>query len=368
METGTPPSLNLGSASSLYDAKDLTFDVINEYPWTLSRNKNALQEVPYIILKEYEIFESTIQSQISFYTTAINRATDTDTNDPLAPYDNLYPGIPTNNYYKFPYFSDINFQIDTPVWATLDAVEQGKRAAVGIAGTAFGQSAAADTERLLNFVGGMYTAALATQYPKVGIMDRPRLWERHEFRNIEIKFPLFNTIAPDDWKRNRTLCWILVNQNLFRKRDFITGVPPVYYEVIIPGQHYSLAACVTNITIYNRGNMRNLLEDDGSSIMVPDVYEINMTLTDLVMPSRNLFQATNYKQKEIVINTANSALPKTDLQPPRNNAVGEIINTGLAATGSLVLGAGTYAAGAIETGAATVLRAGGAIKTFVTGQ
>jgi tRNA A-37 threonylcarbamoyl transferase component Bud32 len=64
----------------------------------------------------------------------------------------------------------------------------------------------------------------------------------------------------------------------------------VFYELIILGQHYSYASCVTQLTIYNRGNMRLLADTDGVPVNVPDVYEVDMTLTDMVMPSKNLFQ------------------------------------------------------------------------------
>jgi hypothetical protein len=100
------------------------------------------------------------------------------------------------------------------------------------------------------------------------------------------------------------LCWVLVNQNLFYKRDFITGIPPVYYEIIIPGQHYSFAACVTNLTINNRGNMRTLKDNNGNDAIVPDVYEVVMTLTDMVMPSRNLFRAIQEQGNRVTVSFA----------------------------------------------------------------
>jgi hypothetical protein len=207
----------------------------------------------------------------------------------MAPYEKLFPRNPTKNSYRFPYFSEVNFEVNTPVWSSLDTLEQGAKAAESLAGVLGGRGFA-------EFVGGSIQAAaagtgaaLAFSYPKVGIMDRPRLWQSHDFRSINIKFPLFNIIDADDWKKNRALCWTLINSNLFYKRDFITGIPPVYYEVVIPGQHYSYASCVTNLTINNRGNMRKLKDSDGNDAIVPDAYEVNMTLTDMVMPSRNLF-------------------------------------------------------------------------------
>lgn len=291
-----------GAASNLWNATGTTFDVVADYKWTLSRNAQALEEVPYITLNEYIIDETTIKTQLSYYYTNVTEAaTGQNTEDILAPYKNLFPRTPSGNIYRFPYFSDINFEVNTDMWKSLDTLEAGQRTAEGLAGVLFGEAGEQGAKAFFGAATKIGGAALAASYPKIGIMDRPKLWDSHQFRTVEIKFPLFNTVGPSDWKKNRNLCWMLVNQNLFTKRDFITGIPPVYYEVFIPGQHYSYAACVTNLTVYNRGNMRTLKEDSGNPALVPDVYEINITLTDMVMPSRNLFQAIQKQTSRVQV-------------------------------------------------------------------
>ena len=333
-------------------------DVVKEYPWTLSKNQELLNEVPYAILVEFAVDESTIQQQISYYGTAVATALEGNTN-PLAPYEKLFPRNSTGNVYSFPYFSDINFQVNTPSWQSLDTLEQGQKFAEGIGGFLFGDEGAKNVGRIIEGAAVTAGAALAAAYPKVGIMDRPKLWSSHDFRTIEIKFPLFNTVGPNDWIKNRDLCWQLVNQNLFTKRDFVTGIPPVYYEILIPGQHYSYAASVTNLTIYNRGNMRTLLDNDGGPTIVPDVYEVNITLQDLVMPSQNLFQSIRQKQKNITI---------TNLKDAARNSGNTIRNPALAdGANSIVggLGAGLRTAGnfTLNTG----LQVTNAVGDFVVG-
>lgn len=302
-----------GAAEYLYRGRGLTWDVVKEYPWTLTKNKALLDEAPYVTLYEYEIDESTIQTQTSYYSTAARNAADRNV-DPLSPYENLFPRSKPINVYNFPYFSDTNFKLSTPTWQSLDTLEQGKKFVEGIGGVLGGPKGAELVGSLIEGTAAVAGAALAVAYPKVGIMDRPKLWQSHDFRTVEIKFYLFNTLGPNDWKKNWNLCWHLVNQNLFTKRDFITGIPPVYYEFIIPGQHYSFAASVTDLTIYNRGNMRRI-EDR----IVPDVYEVNMTLQDMVMPSRNLFQAIRNKQQQVTVNgfRSNAGIPITE--PPVAN-------------------------------------------------
>jgi hypothetical protein len=279
-------------------------DVVKDFPWTLSPTW-AKTSAPSVILKEFPVNESTIYRQTAFYTTGgLNGLVNTiaSSQEPLAAYESLFPKSKSTGFrYNLPYFSEVNFSVTTPEWAALDGLEelggvvkQGANVFAEGLGDLIGSAAGA----VGKVAGGIY----GTAYPKVGIMDRPRLWKEHAPRTIEIKFTLFNTQNPDDWKKNRDLCMLLVNQNLYNKRDFITGIPPVFYEILVPGQHYSYAACTTNITILNKGNMRTLkLNEQGvdnfiPTAIVPDAYEISMTLVDMVVPSKNLFQQINNQE------------------------------------------------------------------------
>lgn len=279
----------MAASDYLYRGNYINENVIEDYRWTLSQPK-SFSEIPSVILTQFEVDESTIVTQISYYARAAYKA-GTGNQDPLGPYQGLFPKKEPTGRYQFPYFSDVNFEINTPVWQSLDTLgEMGKAVQSGI-GTIFGEKVAGYAGQIGSALAGAGMATMAAVYPKVGIMDRPRLWQNHDFRSINIKFPLFNTYDPNDWEKNRRLCWMLINDNLYTKRDFITSIPPVFYEVEIPGQHFSYASCVTNLTVYNRGNMRMLKDSSGKDCVVPDAYEINMTLTDMVMPSKNLFQA-----------------------------------------------------------------------------
>jgi len=280
-------------------------NVTKDYPWTVS--EYAKSSAGRVILKEYQVLESTIKRQALYYINGLElfasgRASSVfGGTDILAPYKELFPkDRPTGFVYDMPYFSDINFEVNTDPWVSLDVLEQTAQTAGQAVGNIPGLS------EVFSSVGGLLAGATGLQmnlaYPKVGIMDRPKLWQSHDPRVINIVFPLYNTLAPDDWKKNRLLCELLVNQNLYNKRDFITSVPPVFYEVLILGQHYSYAACVTNITIYNKGNVRQITPSASfgstprrgigpGTFNVPDVYEVNIQLTDMVIPSKNQFQS-----------------------------------------------------------------------------
>lgn len=292
------------------------FNVVSDYRWTLTSNldkeaANSFEEVPYVFIQEYQVDETVIKRQWEFYSSGVRDvaadaigAGAATTDNPLKPYESLFQKEARlkGAAYRFPYFSDINYQVNSERWQSLDLLEQGAKFAENTMGFFFGEGAAGMTKSILEGAAAGAGAYLALSYPKIGIMDRPKLFSSHDFRTIEVKFPLFNTVDEDDWKKNRSLIWTILNNSLFLKRDFITGIPPVFYEILIPGQHYSFAACMTNITVYNRGNMRKLQDINNFDAIVPDAYEVNMTFTDLVMPSRNLFTAIQTKQELVTVN------------------------------------------------------------------
>lgn len=90
-----------------------------------------------------------------------------------------------------------------------------------------------------------------------------------------------------------------MNQNLFNKQDQVTGLPPVFYDIYIPGQYFCYAACLTDLKVKNLGNQRLLNE-----IIIPDAFEFNLTFGELVKPSKNQFQAVINGQAQGNIETS----------------------------------------------------------------
>jgi len=300
----TVPLQGAGSLTNLYEpgSKGGQIDVVRDYMWTLS--PPAIKTTaPYVILKEYSVNEGMIKRSLFHYWNGVKQAvkeTGGMSQDSMEVYGELFPkDKPTKFSYILPYFSEINFEVNTPEWTQLDNLEAIGNMGKGIANAAY-EGAGDYLQDVVTKGGTAIGVGMATigGYPKIGIMDRPKLWNSHSPRSINIKFSLFNTVNADDWKHNRDLCTLLVNQNLYNKRDLLTSLPPVFYEILIPGQHYSYASCVTNITISNRGNMRAMkLEGAGADTLptaiVPDAYEVSITLTDMLIPSQNQFQQIN---------------------------------------------------------------------------
>ena len=272
------------------------FNILADYRWTLSKHKDR-KDVPYIWLKEFNANESAVQKQLQYYsqvipgkfTAAIGTASSTE---PLDIYQEIYSHSDRDGCYQyvFPYFNKTNLELTTPNWSPIEpagAAIQG--AAEKLVGGIGGETAAKVAGGISGVIEGISEAgkiAAMAQYPVVGALDRPRIFSQHQERTITVSFPLFNTVDSTEWKLNQRFVHTLMNQNLMYKTNYITGVPPVFYDVFIPGQYYCWASCVTNLNVENLGNMRVI-----DSTIVPDAYQVTIQFTEMVLPSKNQFDA-----------------------------------------------------------------------------
>lgn len=301
-----------GLAKYLVPAGTGSVDVVFNYPWTLTPLAGRT-ETPWAELTEFRILQSSFLNSARYYAQGLIQqtgATDSIYLDRM----NGYAGLcdftnPTGFHYLFPYFSETSNEVESS-WTGLDFLEKIKGAA-----DAVGAGGAVD------LVSKVFKFKQELTYPRVGVADRPKLWESSTPRSININFPLFNTLENIDIKKNWDLCYLLLYQNMFNKRDFITSIPPVFYTVHIPGQFFSIAMYVSNLKIYNRGNIRGM-NLDGKRINVPDVYEIDMTLTDMIMPSQNML-AELLQEKPVQVFTKNAAGEVFDSLSPEGKAFKE---------------------------------------------
>ena len=308
-----------------YDSVGIV-DVVRDYPWTMSKQLNR-NDIPEILLTEHRADESSIKRQILFWgkgfggqvLDTIGGALNTLNNyiNPfkwiqngakavgllsnkegasklLEVYQDIFPDNPTGNKYYFPYFSKTFLELTSPNWEQLDDIggsidkllKGGGDLVSGITGNPKYSQIGENLASLRQSANDAYETFLKTQYPVVGIFDRPRIFTSHNEREITIDFPLYNTIDADAWKANRDLIYMMMTQFLYLKNSYITGYPPVFYRVLIPGEYFSYASCVTNFKVTNLGNIRKLY-----GFNVPDAYQISLSLREMCMPSLNQFQA-----------------------------------------------------------------------------
>jgi hypothetical protein len=337
--TTIPVGYSKGKLASELKPKNsgVPIDVIRDFPWTLTPlNDKTVANVPVIYLNEYYQIESQLNqallpygkgkakleegtSTLSKITSVINTLAEFVTVGKDTPYlyeglfDHLHPGFK----YVFPNFSKTFYSV-TNNWQRTDILDTllglseqvgdltgsglksigktiGKNFGAGIQGIDF-------LNKLPRKLKDLELFNLASSNPTVGLMDPPSIWQSSSQRTTTFEFPLYNinifkdSTSTDTIVKNWELCYLLTYQNLVNKKNFYTGIPPVFYEVIIPGIHYCKASYMSNISISNVGNVRNLtLNVNGNtnvSVNVPDAYMISITLTDLLMPSKNLLNVS----------------------------------------------------------------------------
>ena len=281
-------------------------DIIRDYPWTLSDVKYR-NDIPYIQLKEYAVEETQLKTQALFYTTGISRSADTGPQSVLSPYDFIFPrDKPTGWQYKFPFFNKENFRLNTSEWQSVDFIDTVKSAISKIPKIGEGINTVIDIAEATSKI------YMQTQYSSVGVYDRPKFFAGHQNKTITISFPLYNTETPADsqdpiWEKNREFIYLFHYQNLYNKRDFTTGIPPVFYEVYIPGQHYSPACHVSSFDVQNLGNTRMEYSQGNPDVpvIVPDAYQVTIELTDMIMPNKNAMEAnrTGLARDRVTLNS-----------------------------------------------------------------
>jgi len=265
---------DIGSSASTFDRKasgksPKTEDIVQDFPWTSVKTKGR-HDIPSIILAEHRNTESTIMRQIQFYgkgavNTGADALTGAGAKGLLDVYEEIFPENPTNNKYIFPYFNKSAFELGTQKWEQLDDIASSiKELGEGASKMAKQWSMTENAGKFIDHVmaggevaGAAAMTALKGMYPVVGIFDRPRIFTAHVDREITIEFPLFNTFQPWDWVKNRAFIYKFMSQNLYIKRDFITGLPPCFYRVHVPGQYFCFAACVTRFNVENLANYLN---------------------------------------------------------------------------------------------------------------
>ena len=341
-----PTSTGAGGAGGV-------IDIVRNYPWTLTNvQRRSKLDIPYVILKEYKLNESAIKAQMDFYLSAFTGAAGATAGVKQAttrPYDELYSREnPTPWSYIFPFFGKTNMELNTQPWTSPDFIDKATNATKGFLedigksntfkGTKLGNVATA-IPGIAGFASSAIGFGASLAYPVVGNFDRPKLFSGHNASSLTITFPLFNTVTNTIkigdqlidrrpvWEKNRDFLFLFMNQNLFNKRDFITGESPVFYEVYIPGQFFCPACAVTSFKVENEGNSRIMMTSEQLECIVPDVYNITITLDSLVMPSKNLFQALDTGE-------ARSRVFVTGGDVIRSGVSNAEIRTGVVQTGS----------------------------------
>ena len=160
--------------------------------------------------------------------------------------------------------------------------------------------------------------------PSAGI-ERAKAWQGTTAASYSFTFQLLNTISLNALRNNRILIQTLVNNNLMNRRDAIGIDPPVLYEITVPGIRTCPAAVISNLRIENIGQMNNI-----DSRNVPDAYEITITIQELLIESRQIYQQVFLPGAKVVSAITNTAESESALAA---KDIGEKTKEGLTTTG-----------------------------------
>ena len=306
---------NIDESMAKQNTSGTPYNIITDYAWTLSPMSNPAisSRVPSIQLYEYQMTKNMLIKSIQYFATnllngagntAISHYTNAANSKDEA-YDALFDYNSATNYnYVFPYYNEENINaINT--WGGVGVTEKISELA---------NIASPELGGLIDKGMAAYTIAQSLRYPNVGSLDKPMMWTGAEPRSFKITFFLYNTLSYDDIQKNWDLCNLLYYQNSYAKITMMNSYPPVFYMVIIPGQYSSPGAYMTNFTVRNVGNIRSMRMSNGITANIPDAYEVNMELKDMVMPSRNILNRT-YNGPIV---TTSTQVANSPLQPAGN--------------------------------------------------
>jgi hypothetical protein len=312
-----------GSIGASYDlvpgSAGSHINVVTGFQWTRSKYR---EEVPRITLKELRV--KGLQQLNYYYNLAmigVNTLTG-NTGDISDPYGALYDTEPTKFLYTLPFYNttstsskqtwqekvppdadyvgalssaaDIAKPLTTRLLSTAATVLGGPvgRAAV-IASSLMGSSKRrlSTTMSTAANIGVKAVGALMGS-PYAGI-EQPMYFAGTPKNSYVVSFPLFNTDSVAEIRKNYDFIKLFQYQNLMTRTSVATYLPPVIYKSMAHEGHNSSLGMrffyVSDFTVNNLGALRSMNIGSSNMIPVPEAYQVNITLTEMIANSRNLY-------------------------------------------------------------------------------
>jgi len=214
--------------------------------------------------------------------------------DVLKPYEGLYATEYTGFNYYFPYLEDAYREVNNNFGTGDDNNILGPLA-----------NLAADAASLTN--------VLNIAKPGTYIEKSKQFSMGDSGRTLNVTIPLLNTGSFEDVRLNWQLIFGLVYQNRPGRVSKSIIDQPVIYEVHLPGVAYMPYAYISSLSVKFLGNRRDMEFDvpimsegaNGGSVsnigniktVIPDAYELSLSITGLNEETRNFIYASVKKDK-----------------------------------------------------------------------
>ena len=227
----------------------------------------------------------------------------------LKPYQGLYIRQPTGFKYILPYFKNVKKGISNSFSTTDSGM---------LAGNWVGSLSKKVSDKVDEFVKtALFTSPGA-------YIEQPKFFNiGEEGPTYEVTFHLINTINKDDVQKHYDFLFLLAFQNLPYRKDLARLRLPCIYSFTLPGEIFLPYAYIKSMTVDFVGNRRilnSLRHPLNNSIMtpgtvVPDVYEVTLTITGLNADMGN-FMVNDYLVN--INSTLASDLPQDRAESPIN--------------------------------------------------
>lgn len=281
-----------------------TIDILNYFDWKAVPTADGLDEVPHLILTEYELTQGKWVSNLAKIIKAIV-AGDTE----MDPYENLYTGAETGFTYIFPYLVSQNEHIQGKTSNTWD---RKKFSDLGIALTKVIGSGT--ISGLVSRVAEGAELVSEAFYPGFGA-EEIVTYKGTNPRSIVVKFPLYNTVDVTGALQNYEFVNLFKFQNLKTRTSYVTFIPPKIYRIESSayGGLYMPAAYVKELDIKTIGTTRQMQMKD-KSIIIPEAYRIEITFEEFIPESSNIHLGSFSNKKVSILRAGERVVtPKTNV-------------------------------------------------------
>ena len=292
-------------------------DVYRTFDWTTSPINNAnfdsIAKTPFAKLSEYRMDDASIINSMLYYVqafgdqigaignviapkvidgvqnltskvrNAVLGAVGQDVNTPselkdnpwLKPYEGLYSLTPTAFTYFLPYFENDAFNRIESSYVDMSAP--------GLDAMKTAREATSSFSRLLS--PGQYI-----ETPKMFALSDANA------QQIDIKFPLLNTLSFEGAVKNYQLLWLLTFQNTPQRVTKSVVEMPRMYDVHIPGVAFMKYAYIQSMKVDFIGVRRRVTipmprgtdNPAQAEVIMPDAYQVTITLKSTIMNANNM--------------------------------------------------------------------------------
>ena len=283
-------------------------DVVKDFYWAVFDGSKEIprNRVPSIRLTEYQPTGSqTIAGIEKLIANAFEPGTEF-----LNYYKSLYNAKPTGNTYILPYFTS-SLRTKSNNWQDNNLKDKAKQLSDFFTSSK-GQGADVNKKqtnkieqigtasKVVGVAAGIVTGSqLGVEYPKQ--------WDgSHNVAEYSFSIILHNTMSLQSTQQNWALVTLLTYNNSYNRRNLALQDAPVLYKVEIPGVRYSPASFMKKIDIRMLGQMRKyspqeLLGSSGGQIIMPEAYQIDITMQDLFAESRQLLSWITEEDKRVEV-------------------------------------------------------------------